>query len=201
MKTLSILSLWLASCILSLGAGALNGVAVTHWNGVALTAWNGSGVSAAGGGGGSPVELVTAYTGYSTNSILDEQGWAFVPSSNLTVTHLGAMFVTGCIADKTISLRTSGGTLITSATVALSGATLDVTTWGAVGSPAALTSGTTYVVMVTGAYNNYPFGGTPTVDATHITTGVEVTAAGTATGNGAAFPSRSYGINIRYTVP
>ena len=52
MKTLSILSLWLASCILSLGAGALNGVAVTHWNGIAFTAWNGSGVSAAGGGGG-----------------------------------------------------------------------------------------------------------------------------------------------------
>ena len=154
---------------------------------------------AAGGGGGG--DLVTAYTGFSSNNILDEQGWAFVPSANLTVTHLGAMFITGSYADKTISLRTSGGTLITSATAVLSGATLNVTTWDDVGSPAALTSGTTYVVTVTNAYNNYPFGGTPTVDATHITTGVEVTAAGTATGNGAAFPSRSYGINIRYTVP
>ena len=58
MKTIPILFLWLASCILSLGAGALNGVAVTHWNGIAFTAWNGSGVSAAGGGGGSPSFLI-----------------------------------------------------------------------------------------------------------------------------------------------
>ena len=52
MKTLSILSLWLASCILSLGAGAINGVTYSAWNGVEISSWNGSGVSAAGGGGG-----------------------------------------------------------------------------------------------------------------------------------------------------
>ena len=52
MKTLSILSLWLASCILSFGAGAINGVTYSAWNGVEISSWNGSGVSAAGGGGG-----------------------------------------------------------------------------------------------------------------------------------------------------
>ena len=52
MKTLSIISLWLASCILSLGAGAINGVTYSAWNGVEISSWNGSAVSAAGGGGG-----------------------------------------------------------------------------------------------------------------------------------------------------
>ena len=61
MKTLSILSLWLASCILSLGAGAINGVTYSAWNGVEISSWNGSGVSASasgGGGGGGGYALV-----------------------------------------------------------------------------------------------------------------------------------------------
>lgn len=74
MKTLSILSLWLASCILSFGAGALNGVAVTHWNGIAFTAWNGSGVSAAtGGGGGGGATFTDDFEALTSNANLDGQ--------------------------------------------------------------------------------------------------------------------------------
>ena len=155
----------------------------------------------AAGGGGSPLELITAYSGYSTNGGPTEQGYAFVPSANLTVTHLGAYFVTGSFADKTITLRQSDGTAITTATAVFSGATLDVTTWGAVGSPAALTSGTTYLVTVSMGYNNYPYAGSLTSDTTHITPGIQVYADGSAVGGGAAFPSNTLGINIRYTVP
>ena len=76
MKTLSILSLWLASCILSFGAGAINGVTYSAWNGVEISSWNGSGVSVAGGGGGGgttlygPVDMEAtgAESGWSTNA-------------------------------------------------------------------------------------------------------------------------------------
>ena len=201
MKTLSILSLWLASCILSLGAGALNGVAVTHWNGVAFTAWNGSGVSAAGGGGGGALEFASAYTGFTSNGWANEQGWEITPSTDIPVTHLAAMFTSGSYGNKTVTLRTSGGTVIETVTAVFSGATLNVWTWVVLTTPRVLTSGTKYLVTTSGGFNDGPWTGSLTYSTTHITPGVEVDATGTPTGTGASLPSYSLGINIRYTVP
>ena len=93
MKLLSILSLWLASCILSLGAGALNGVAVTHWNGIAFTAWNGSGVSAAGGGGGGGPTLVASdnFDAYANGDPLDNAAnWVQEGAGSITTTKPGS---------------------------------------------------------------------------------------------------------------
>ena len=156
---------------------------------------------AAGGGGGGALEFATAYTGFTSNGWASEVGWEVTPSTNVTVTHLAAMFTSGSYADKTVSLRQSNGTLIEAVTIVFSGATLGVYTWVVLTTPRALTSGTEYLVTVSGGFNDGPQGGSLTYSTTHLTPGNEVDATGTPTGTGAALPGYNKGINIRYTVP
>ena len=157
---------------------------------------------AAGGGGGSPLELISSYSGFSDAGTGSNIGWQITPNTNLTITHVGAIFMSGSYADKTIHIRASGGTSLGSATAPISGATLNVYTWAALGSPLSLTSGTTYLVTSDNNYNGSPQNGTLTHATTHMSTGVVVIATdGTVEGTGAAFPNKTQGLNIRYTVP